>query len=222
MIVLIDADSLVYACCYVVETQEEAYAKFDEILMYIVNDIDEVYNVTDVKVFHGHTGNFRYDVTPTYKAQRKSEKPEFYTKLSKYVKTAYEAISAKGEEVDDLVAKTWKLYKKLNWPVCIVSIDKDYKQLPCLLYNYSKTKQTFTDISEAEARHNFWVQMLTGDRADNIKGVEGIGPKKAEALLEGCTGTISYARRVVSTYIEKYGPEGLKRAREAHTLLKIG
>jgi 5'-3' exonuclease len=30
------------------------------------------------------------------------------------------------------------------------------------------------------------MQCLTGDRSDNIKGIDGIGPKKAEKILDGC------------------------------------
>jgi len=31
----------------------------------------------------------------------------------------------------------------------------------------------------------FYKQMLMGDSADNIKGIPGVGPKKAEKLLDG-------------------------------------
>ena len=33
----------------------------------------------------------------------------------------------------------------------------------------------------------FFTQALTGDTSDNIKGIKGIGPKKAEKLLAGLT-----------------------------------
>ena len=39
------------------------------------------------------------------------------------------------------------------------------------------------EISEADADRYFLTQVLTGDTADGYKGVPGIGPKKAEAIL---------------------------------------
>ena len=33
----------------------------------------------------------------------------------------------------------------------------------------------------------FYSQILTGDAVDNIIGLKGIGPKKAEKSLKGCT-----------------------------------
>jgi DNA polymerase-1 len=44
------------------------------------------------------------------------------------------------------------------------------------------------NVSLEEADRFFWTQLLVGDTTDNIKGVPGIGPKKAEALLRECSG----------------------------------
>jgi 5'-3' exonuclease len=41
---------------------------------------------------------------------------------------------------------------------------------------------------------------LTGDNADNIKGLYGIGPKKAEKLLAGCDTEESMWEVVVKAY----------------------
>ena len=224
MIVLIDADSMVWSCSYDCETKEDAYYKFDEHIQFIVNEIQDQYNIDKVMVFHGQEGrNWRKDVDPEYKANRKSaNRPEHYYSLSKYVKTAYEAISAKGEEVDDLVANTWKAYKLSGKDVMIVSIDKDYEQLPCLLYNYSRKKRGFYEFTEDAAQHNLFKQMLTGDRADNVKGIPGIGPVKAERILSPCESRIDYWRCIISTYKEFYGENGLNEPRQQYTLLKLG
>jgi DNA polymerase-1 len=223
MIVLIDADSLVYSCAYGVETEVEAIAKFDENLMYIVNSIEEYYVVDFYYVYHGTKGrNFRYDVDSTYKANRKGDRPEFYKALSNYVKQEYEAIQAEGEEVDDKIAKDWRYLTEKGHEVCIVSIDKDYLQLPALIYNYGIHKRGFTRVTEESAKYNFWYQVLVGDSADNVKGAPGIGPKKAEKLLGGVCGDFSYLRRVASTYMEKCPENGLKRLRDTISLLKLG
>jgi len=38
-------------------------------------------------------------------------------------------------------------------------------------------------ISFEDAQRNFYTQVLTGDTTDGYKGIPGIGPKKAEAIL---------------------------------------
>ena len=38
-------------------------------------------------------------------------------------------------------------------------------------------------ITEADADKYFFTQVLTGDATDGYKGIPGIGPKKAEAIL---------------------------------------
>ena len=222
MIVLIDADSLVYSCCYGVESMEEALDKFDEHIMYITNDISNSYELDDVKLFHGSVDNFRYEIDPDYKGNRKSEKPEFYYDLSQYVRTHWEAQMAIGEEVDDVVARKWKEYTDEGKQCCIVSIDKDYLQLPALIYNYNIRKRGFREVSEEEAERNFWLQMLTGDSADNVKGVPGIGIVKAKKHLEGSQSTFSYVRRVYTLFKEKSPQNARKRFRDTYKLLKIG
>ena len=52
--------------------------------------------------------------------------------------------------------------------------------------HYNFVKDEFYYITEEQGLRNFYMQCLIGDRADNIKGIPGIGPKKAEKILEGC------------------------------------
>ena len=41
-------------------------------------------------------------------------------------------------------------------------------------------------MSDFDGLKFFYTQILTGDRADNIKGLYGVGPKKAEKMLAEC------------------------------------
>ena len=66
-------------------------------------------------------------------------------------------------------------------PCIIVSIDKDLLQLPGRHYNF--VKDLFTNVSEEQGLRTFYLQLLTGDRSDNIPGLSGVGPKTAEKLL---------------------------------------
>jgi 5'-3' exonuclease len=44
------------------------------------------------------------------------------------------------------------------------------------------------------------MQCLQGDRSDNIKGIPGIGPKKAERILKGCESEYHMFKAVRSAY----------------------
>ena len=73
----------------------------------------------------------------------------------------------------------------------IAHLDKDINLIPGKHYNWELTRlgkvvreaRHYT-ITDEEALRNFYTQLLTGDVTDNIKGVPGIGPKKAEKLLQ--------------------------------------
>ena len=58
--------------------------------------------------------------------------------MHQFVKDHYDSIWGYGVETDDMVARYWKQISDDigRDEVMIVSIDKDYKQFPCLMYNY--------------------------------------------------------------------------------------
>lgn len=181
MILLVDADSLIFASCYRKREKqddekyytniEDARNKFDQQFMKIVNDLEEIYTVDEVRVFSGSKGNFRKQLTRTYKANRnKQELPPLLSEMHQFVKDHYDSIYCYGLETDDLVARYWKqLSDEIGRDnVMIVSIDKDYKQFPALIYNYHYAHREVLNISEDEALYNFYEQMIIGDTADNV------------------------------------------------------
>ena len=80
MILLVDADSLIWSSCYKKKENpednpyhdniEDATAKFDEVFMSIVNKLEDSYEIEKVLVFSGSLGNFRKLITPKYKAKQ--------------------------------------------------------------------------------------------------------------------------------------------------------
>ena len=63
--------------------------------------------------------------------------------------------------------------------------------------------------------------MITGDTADNIPGIEGIGKVGAEKLLKDVAVT-SYPETVLKAYLLKYGErQGIERFYESYNLLKL-
>lgn len=235
MILLVDADSLIWSSCYKTKREpdediffediNEAYDKFDEVFMKIINDIEENhYPVDDVRVFADSKGNFRKMITPVYKANRKPRDiPPLLPFMQKYVRDTFNAEYMYGVETDDVVASTWKLLADEvgRENVMIVSIDKDYKQFPCLIYNYHKNHQCIYDISEQEALYNFYEQMIIGDTADNVNYCKGYGKKYAEKLLSDKKTKFSMSKAVFGLFKQIYKSKAREKYRECYNLLKL-
>jgi 5'-3' exonuclease len=136
----------------------------------------------DYRVYLTGKGNFRNDiaVTAPYKGNRKDkEKPVHLEAIRKYLIEKWNAVVSEGEEADDLIA----IDATSTPDSIIVSLDKDFQQVPCRHYNFNKRE--LTSVTEQEGLLFFYRQIIMGDKADNIVGVYGIGDKKSQKLLEG-------------------------------------
>ena len=234
MILLVDADSLIFASCYKKREHkdderfytdiEDSKAKFDEQFMSIVNKLEDMYNVERVITFSGSKGNFRKLITPVYKANRKKQElPPLLDEMHQFVKDEYNSVWGFGIETDDIVARYWKeLSNKVGRDnVMIVSIDKDYKQFPALIYNYHYKHKEVLDISEEEALYNFYEQMIIGDTADNVNYIKGKGKKYAEKYLADCNTKYQYTRKMLELFKEKYKGKARQKYAECYHLLKL-
>ena len=234
MILLVDADSLIFASCYKKRefpTDEKFYtdiddskAKFDQQFMSIVNKLEDMYSVDKVITFSGSKGNFRKLITSDYKANRKAvDLPPLLNEMHDYVKDQYESVWGHGIETDDIVARYWfELSNEIGRDnVMIVSIDKDYKQFPCLIYNYHYKHKVVLDISEDEALFNFYEQMIIGDTADNVNYFKGKGKKFAEKYLADCDTKYQYTKKMYQLFKDKYKSKARQKYSECYHLLKL-
>ena len=234
MILLVDADSLIFASCYKKRDKpeddkyyrdiEDAQAKFDEQFMSIVNKLEDMYPIERVITFSGSKGNFRKLITPVYKANRKKQElPPLLDEMHQFVKDEYDSVWGYGIETDDMVARYWKaLSNEVGRDnVMIVSIDKDYKQFPCLMYNYHYKHKEVLDISEDEALFNFYEQMIIGDTADNVNYFKGKGKKYAEKYLKECDTKYQYTRKMLELFQQKYKGKARQKFIECYHLLKL-
>ena len=234
MILLVDADSLIFASCYKKRDKpeddkyyrdiEDAQAKFDEQFMSIVNKLEDMYPIERVITFSGSKGNFRKLITPVYKANRKKQElPPLLDEMHQFVKDEYDSVWGYGIETDDMVARYWKaLSNEVGRDnVMIVSIDKDYKQFPCLMYNYHYKHKEVLDISEDEALFNFYEQMIIGDTADNVNYFKGKGKKYAEKYLKECDTKYQYTRKMLELFQQKYKDKARQKFTECYHLLKL-
>ena len=234
MILLIDADSLVFASCYKTRetpeddlyhsTIEDCKLKFNEQFMKIVNDLEDIYEIEKIITFNGSKGNFRKLITKNYKANRKKQPlPPFLNEMHDYVKSEYNSVFSYGIETDDLVAKYWKELSDVlgKDQVMIVSIDKDYKQFPALIYNYHFKHKEILHISEKEALYNFYEQMIVGDTADNVNYFKGMGKAFAKKYYLGCQTKYQYTRKLYKLFKKQYKSKARQKYTECYYLLKL-
>jgi len=202
----------------------EARNKFDEQFMNIVNSLEEMYTIEKVITFNGSRGNFRKYIGNEYKENRSVyERPPLLFEMHDYVKKQYDSIVGYGVETDDMVARYWhKLTKDLGRNhVMIVSIDKDYKQFPCLLYNYHYKHKEIYDISDDQAMYNFYEQMVAGDAADNVNYFKGKGKRFCEKYFAECHSRYQYTRKLYELFKLKYKSKAKEKYSECYNLLKL-
>lgn len=155
--------------------------------------------VGDYQGFLTGSNNFRKEIakTATYKGNRTQERPIHYDLIREYLVSAWGCTVVENQEADDAIGIAAYEFKDPE-EFIIMSIDKDLDMLRGWHYNFIKDVKY--QIDEYEAIRNFYKQILTGDRVDNIVGLKGIGPKKADKILQGCLNEKALYEAVLEAY----------------------
>lgn len=149
---------------------------------------------------------YRKKVLPSYKANReelrakqtKEEAQEFIEFLNEYnraldlLKCSYPVLKFKGVEADDIIAYICSKREEKNLgDIWIISSDGDLDQL--LNENVSRfafssrkefTKENWHEHHSYNLEDHLNIKCLMGDKGDNVPGVVGIGPKRAESIIK--------------------------------------
>jgi len=142
--------------------------------------------------------NYRHDIAKTkpYKGNRKdAPRPVHLHSLREYLITAWDFRVADGQEADDAIGIHATLTKDNS---IIVSIDKDLDMIPG--HHYNPVKKDHYYVNDKVALKNFYRQILTGDKVDNIEGLRGIGPKKADKILGDFDTDLAMYEAVLKAY----------------------
>ena len=179
---LIDSDSIYFRMAMVTQKKNEIRKGIDRTMSEIRKNTGCDVSFVAIK----GRGNFRHDMCPTYKGTRKPLEDHIKEALNyghQYMVDKYNAVMADNMEADDLVA-IWAAERRSDaGDYTVVGIDKDLLQIPGWHYNFVKKESQFID--EDTANLKLMLQCLTGDSSDNIPGIKGIGPKKADKILTG-------------------------------------
>ena len=138
--------------------------------------------------------NFRHQLSPTYKANRKQIDED----LIKQMPIARQAVDAMklahfeqaGFEADDVIGTVAKKAEKEGVKVVIVTGDKDLFQLVNdNIHIWNESKNIMFDSQKVYEKYGLYpdkiVDMLAlmGDNCDNVCGIKGIGEKTAVKLI---------------------------------------
>lgn len=187
--VLIDADELLYKACAAAEYDMEMggthvlmsdFGTTQRIFCDQEARICDALDATEITMALTSRTNFRKDILPTYKANRKkTRKPLAYARLVEWVRDEYVTLERPGLEADDILGI---FHGDFDY---IVASDKDLLTIPTRVYSPSKDK--IHDVSPAQANYNWFTQTLVGDAVDGYAGCPGMGPVGARKLLDKIT-----------------------------------
>lgn len=204
---IFDADVLVYACGFAADSQmrsrfleenpgasDEAVKEYLNATEYtnhalantktVITDVLEVFS-KDLHLYLTGSGNFREHIATLqpYKGNRDPDhKPKYYRDIKDYLRDFWGAQVINGREADDAMGcHQWEAWFSGRDDTVLVTIDKDLDNIPGYHYNWRKKELYYIDLEQADRK--FWLQVLTGDRTDNIPGLIGVGDKTAEKIL---------------------------------------
>lgn len=152
------------------------------------------------------SSSYRREIFPDYKQNRKEkfaeqteeEKiafEEFFEEFEAALEVLaenYIVLRYKGVEADDIAAHLVKEKEKYNLEyIWLISSDRDWDLL------IQENVGRFSYVTRKEVRLDNWAEhyavtpeqyislkCLTGDKGDNVPGIPGVGPKRAEQLIQ--------------------------------------
>jgi len=199
-IVAIDADSMVYEIACVSNNR----VKNKSTLLQKIEKVIGGLQAKTAYVYIKGKNNFRLDCTDDYKANRKDNLTDQQREMLAYL---YEdgkeyCTSSDGGEADDYCGIMAEYARSNDLSFVISHIDKDLNMLEGTHHNFRKNEVYKTD---KEFSYRFLMrQLLTGDAADNIKGLWKVGPVGALKIIEP-TATHNILQVVLDTWRDRVG-----------------
>ena len=213
-VLIIDADSIMYFATHFPEDAlmefpteedriEEAKYRANSKIHEIHNNIEPYYNIQETFIFIGGGNNFRYDIYPEYKSNRKDKNP-LIPIIADYMLDELHAIPSKGAEADDYVYDA----TVMSGGKCVVAaIDKDvlYNCPDIPFYDYRSYKDTlgqFKSISKLESRLAIASQVVIGDSGDGIPGARGVGKAWCRDNMHKDMTDYQFTKAIMTAYLK--------------------
>jgi len=181
------------------------------------------FSTKNYRLFLTGKDNYRMEIASYYKANRTAPKPVHYEEMRSYLINVWNAEVVDGQEADDAMGieqtsniGKYPYFGKIKKETIICTNDKDLDTIEGWHYDFTKDGDKYF-VDSDYAVWFFYKQLLMGDTVDNIKGIPGVGAKKAEKMLEDITREDLMYAAVLESYIKHYiapckTDEGVNRA----------
>lgn len=206
---LIDFDIVAYSMAASAENDpvEVAYMRIDQ----MIHSILDTTGANTYRGFLSGGSNFRHEIYPEYKANRKDMvDPRWRNACKEYLVREWAAEVTDGYEADDALGinQAKCLYPQPGEDSTIIcTIDKDLDMIPGMHYSWPIVRKgsivregKIYEVSEREGLISFYKSLLVGDRTDNIFGVDGIGKVKAAQMIDNLETEEEMFERVAELY----------------------
>jgi len=208
--ILIDADVLAFEASIIaqenIQWEEEMWtvqadmAVAKERVTGRIEQFKDLLKADEVVLALSDRANFRRKLFPEYKSnRRKSVLPIILRPMKEWMINELDAQLWANVEADDVLSILATERPNRQDKRIIVSIDKDFKGVPGIFYDYNR--EEYHEPTEEEADNFHLLQALMGDSTDGFSGVKGVGAVTAAKWLE----THGYTWESVVTLYEKKG-----------------
>ena len=217
LIPIVDADFIPYRVGFAVKEDEPVENALSTARAIIHNIWDRFPDSpSEGKLYISGKGNFRDTLTnreavfhkdkKVYKGNRDTSlRPHYYDDIREYMIHVHGAITVDGMEAED--AASIYHYAQKDRSTVLVHQDKDLLCIPGWHWNPVAMGDVYY-VTLKQANINFWKQVLTGDRTDNIRGIDKLGEKTADKLIDPCDGDWMKMYEVAMTQYQKaYGSD---------------
>lgn len=150
-----------------------------QMVKYSLQQVLDLFKTNEYRIYIGGRGNFRNDIYPDYKANRDGvAKPRYYREIREYLVAHWGASLVDGMEADDAIG----IDNSRTPGAIIVAVDKDLDQLKGRHFNW--VTGVNYDVTAESGLRFFYEQLLSGDNADNIPGLKGVGAITAKKIVK--------------------------------------
>ena len=211
---LIDGDILAYKAATLAEVDtkwedglwtlhaDENYAK--SLLHNEIETLKENLETSSIIIALTDSKNFRKDVLPSYKDNRKQRRKHLVLgALREHLRKQYKAIVVPTLEADDVIGIL--ATKPTDEQRIICSLDKDFKQIPSYLSQDGKTV-----VLRKKKECDWWhlIQTLTGDSTDGYYGCPSVGIVTAKKILKNRRQSVN---KMWDLVVDTYKKNGLTK-----------
>jgi len=195
-LLLIDGNNLAYRWL-----QRKNYNNFQDDYLRTIESLAKSYNAERTIVcFDFGKSYYRMELLETYKGNRlkpqeeeeQKHYEEFFSCLNAIPEILpYQTLKFRGLEADDIITFLVKNISPDYQHTWIVTSDRDMYQLlsdNVSIFNIFSRKEidiaAFFETYSLTPEEYLFSRILEGDKSDNIIGVEGVGPKRAQQLAK--------------------------------------